>query len=148
MKVILQQDIKKIGKQGDIINVSDGYARNYLFPRKLAVEATQGAVKTVEQKKTSENKKQAEQLAQAKEQANRLTDKVVKLCLKAGEAGRLFGAVTTKDIADALAAQHKITIDKRKFEIKEPLKTLGRYQVIVRLYPEVSTQIQVDITAQ
>jgi len=145
MKVIFLQDVKKVGKKGDILEVAEGYARNYLLPRKLAVEATQGHLKDLEQKKSSEARKKA----QVKEEAAKLADKLqklnIKIATKVGEGGRLFGSITSKDIADAIKTQHNIEIDKKKIDLKNPIKSLGVYPVTVKLHPKVHAQFQVQV---
>lgn len=145
MKVILKADVKGVGKKGEILNASDGYARNFLFPRNLAVEANEGNLKTYNLQKENEAKKKAEELQAAKDLANKISQLEVKLEVKAGESGRLFGSITSKDIADALKAQHKIEIDKKKIVIDEAIKVAGVHNVEVKVYPEVSTKLKVNI---
>ena len=141
MKVILLQDVKDIGKKDDIVNVSDGYARNFLFPRKWAMEATENAVKVVERKREAERRKEAEARAAAEQIASKLKNKVVILKVKCGEKGRLYGSVTAQEVADAVKAGYEYEIDKRKVEIKEPVRQLGDYEVTLRLYPNVTTKM-------
>jgi len=141
MKVILLQDIKDIGKKDDIVNVSDGYARNFLFPRKWAMEATENAVKVVERKRAAERKKEAEARAAAEEVAARLKNKVVILKAKCGEKGRLYGSVTAQEVADAIKEGYEVELDKRKVEIKEAVRQLGDYEVLLHIYPNVSTKM-------
>ena len=141
MKVILLQDVKDIGKKDDIVNVSDGYARNFLFPRKWAMEATENAVKVVERKREAERRKEAEARAAAEQIAAKLKNKVVILKVKCGEKGRLYGSVTAQEVADAIKAGYEYEIDKRKVEIKEPVRQLGDYEVTLRLYPNVTTKM-------
>ncbi|SMC91952.1 50S ribosomal protein L9 [Sporomusa malonica] len=148
MKVILQQEVKKLGKKGDIIEVSEGYARNYLLPQKLAIAATANNVNTISQQKASEERKKERILDEAKLLASQMAKITVAIPVKMGEGGRLFGSVTAKDIADALATQHKLEIDKRKIELKDALKSLGTFTVPIKLHPEVGTQIQVTIKAE
>lgn len=145
MKVILKADIKGVGKKGEVINTSDGYARNFLFPRNLAVEANEGNLKTYNLQKQNEAKKKAEELQAAKELAKRISELEVRLEVKAGENGKLFGSITSKDISDALKAQHKIEIDKKKIQMDEAIKVAGVYNVEVKVYPEVSTKLKVNI---
>lgn len=147
MKVILQQEVKKLGKKGDIIEVSEGYARNYLLPQKLAIPATAGNVNTATQQKEAEIRKTKRLLDEARLHAAQLAKLTVQVAVKTGEGGRLFGSVTSKDIADALQAQHGVELDKRKIELKDTIKSLGTYPVTVKVHPEVSTQIQVQVTA-
>ena len=141
MKVILLQDVKDIGKKDDIVNVSDGYSRNFLFPRKWAMEATENAVKVVERKREAERRKEAEARAAAEQIAAKLKNKVVILKVKCGEKGRLYGSVTAQEVADAIKAGYEYEIDKRKVEIKDPVRQLGDYEVILRLYPNVTTKM-------
>ena len=141
MKVILLQDVKDIGKKDDIVNVSDGYARNFLFPRKWAMEATENAVKVVERKREAERRKEAEARAAAEEVAAKLKNKVVVLKVKCGDKGRLYGSVTAQEVADAIKAGYDVEVDKRKVEIKEAVRQLGDYEVNVRLYPNVSSKM-------
>lgn len=148
MKVILQQDVKNQGKKGSVLEVAEGYARNYLFPRKLAVEATQGQMKELDFKKAAETRKLQQIEAEARELASKLEEITVKISTKAGEAGRLFGSITNKDIADILAKQHKITLDKKKIELKEHIKALGVYPVNVKLHPNVQTTFKVQVTEE
>ena len=141
MKVILLQDVKDIGKKDDIVNVSDGYARNFLFPRKWAMEATENAVKVVERKREAERRKEAEARAAAEEVAAKLKNKVVVLKVKCGDKGRLYGSATAQEVADAIKSEYGVDVDKRKVEIKEAVRQLGDYEVNVRLYPGVSSKM-------
>jgi len=148
MKVILQQEVKKLGKKGEIIEVSEGYARNYLLPQKLAIPATAINVNTAKQQKEAEVRKSQRLQDEAKLHAAQLSKLAVTLAVKTGEGGKLFGSVTSKDIADALKAQHGIDIDKRKIELKDSVKSLGSFPVTIKLHPEVAAQIEVTVTAQ
>ncbi len=145
MKVVLLQDVKDLGKKGELVNASDGYARNFLFPRKLAVEATAGRLKELEDKKSSERNKKEMELKAAKELADKL--KKIEICFKtkAGENGKLFGSITGKDVADAIKAQHKIAVDKKKVVLHEAIKALGTYEVEIKVYPEVSAKVNVKV---
>lgn len=145
MKVILLQEVKKLGKQGDVIEVSEGYARNFLLPKKLADVATSTNINNATLKKASEARKQQQAIDEAKVMAAQLSKVEVTISVKIGEGGKLFGSVTSKDVADALLAQHKLEIDKRKIELKEAVKAVGTYQVTVRVHPEISTQIKLHI---
>lgn len=148
MKVILQQEVKKLGKKGDVLEVSEGYARNYLLPQKLAVAATAGNINAVQQQKDGEAHKAKRMLDEARLHAAQIAKLKVTVAVKTGEGGKLFGSVTSKDIADALKAQHGVDIDKRKIEIKDALKTLGTFPVTIKLHPEIAAQIEVQVTAQ
>ena len=141
MKVILLCDVKGTGKKSEILNVSDGYARNFLFPRKWAMEATPGAVKEVERKHALEEKLEAERRAEAMEKAAALKGKTIQLVAKCGEKGRLYGSVTGQEVADAIKAGYDIEFDKRKVEIKEPVRQLGDYEVTVRVYPNINAKM-------
>lgn len=147
MKVILLQEVKKQGKKGDVIEVSEGYARNFLLPQKLAIPATNTAINEVKQNKAAEIRKAQRLLDEAKVMAAQLSKVAVTIPVKTGDGGKLFGSVTSKDIADALQAQHQVEMDKRKIEIKDTIKTLGTYPVSIKLHPEVSAKIEVNITA-
>ena len=122
MKLILLEDVKSVGKKGDIVNKNDGYALNYLIPKKLAVEATKANMNDLELKKKAEEKRKKEELEEAKKIAEQLNDKVVKVSVKAGENGKVFGSVTNKEIADALAKQTGMDIDKKKISFDAPIK--------------------------
>lgn len=141
MKVILLCDVKGTGKKDDILTVSDGFARNYLFPRKWAAEATPGAVKEIERKRANEARLEAERRAEAQKTADFLKGKVISLQVKCGEKGRLYGSVTGQEVADAIKAGYDIEFDKRKVEIKEPVRQLGDYEVTVRVYPNINAKM-------
>ena len=144
MKVILLQDVKKMGKKGDVIEASDGYARNYLFPRKLAEEATANALHVVNAIKENERKKKLAELEAAQKLAAELKGKEVTINAKAGDNGRLFGAITNKDVAEAINSEFNLSIDKKKVVVNT-IKVAGTYEVEVKLYPEVSTKMKVNI---
>ena len=146
MQVIVNKDIKGTGKKGDVVKVSDGYARNMLLPRGLAIEATNANVKSLEKAKANEAQKKAEEKAQAQAIAESLKDKKVVIKTKSGEGGRLFGSITSKDIADAIKTQLSLDIDKKKIELKNPVKQLGHFDVEIKLYPEVKGVLTVEIT--
>ena len=145
MKVILQQDVPNQGKKGQLVTVSDGYARNYLFPRKLASEATAGALKAYELEEKAKKDKLAHQKEKAKQAAERLKACTVRIHAKAGSQGRLFGAVTGQEIVAALKAQFGLEIDRHKLVLSEHIKTYGIHPVKVKLGHEVSTVIQVEV---
>ncbi|MCM8711395.1 50S ribosomal protein L9 [Clostridium sp. SYSU_GA19001] len=147
MKVILLADVKGIGKKGEVVNASDGYARNFLFPRKLAQEATEANLNVLNQKKEAERRKKLAETEAAQKLADELKGKEVKIMAKSGENGRLFGSITSKDIADVINAKYKVNIDKKKV-IVDAIRTLGTYEVEVKLYPEVSTKLKVVIAEQ
>lgn len=147
MKVILLQDIKNMGKKGDVVEASDGYARNYLFPRKLAQEATAENLHILNQKKENERKKKLAEIEEAQALAEKLKGKEVKIAVKCGENGRLFGAITNKDVADMIKKQYNIDIDKKKVVI-DTIKQTGIYDVEVKLYAEISTKMKVVVSEQ
>lgn len=147
MKVILQKDVKDLGKAGQIVNVAEGYARNFLFPRKLAAPADAGAMKQIEAKKKVVELKLEHQLADAKEIADRLAGVSVSIAGKTGTGTKLYGSITTQDIADALLKQHHIKVDKRSIHIDEPIKSLGSHQASIKLHHEVSVTIGVEVVA-
>lgn len=144
MKVILLQDVKKLGKKGDVINTSDGYARNYLFPRKLAEEATDSNLHVLNAKKETERRKKLAELEAAQKLAGELKNKEIKINAKAGENGRLFGAITSKDIAELIKKQFNVDVDKKKI-VMDTIKVSGTFEIEVKLYPEVSTKMKVVI---
>lgn len=147
MKVLLLQDVKGQGKKDQIIDVSDGYARNFLLPKKLAVVADNKAINEVKNKEASKQYKIETEKAAAKEIAAKLAETVLKITVNASADGRLYGSITSKDIAEALAKQHGITIDKRKIVMPEPIKAYGTYNYDVRLYPEIVGKIKVTVGA-
>ena len=147
MVVILLKDVKGTGKAGDVVKVNDGYARNMLIPKGLAKEATQGNVRNLEKQKAIAEEKRAEEKAAAQKKADELEKIILTVPSKGGENGKLFGSVTSVDIAKALQDQEGITIDKKKIEMPEgPIKQAGTSQVIVKLYQDVSAKIRVKVT--
>ncbi len=148
MKLILQQEVKKLGNKGDIIDVSEGYARNFLLPKQLAVVATSTNVNSAVQKKAAEERKARQLLDEAKVMAAQLTKVSVVVEAKLGNGGKLFGSVTAQDVADALKKQYNIDLDKRKIEMKETVKSLGAFPVSVKIHPEVSSQIEMKVVAK
>ena len=145
MKVILLKDIQGTGKKDQILEISDGYARNYLLPRKLAKEATAEAVNALEKSKGADRHRQEVRRQEAEKRARELKGKVVQLVVKGGENGKLYGSVTNDQIATALKAQHGIEIDKRKLEQEEPIKKEGQAFVTLKLYPGISTRMIVNV---
>ncbi len=146
MKVILQQDVRDHGKKGQLVEVSDGYARNYLFPRKLAVPATADAVNTMKLREKARLRQIEEEKARALENAKKLESVVVRLSARAGEGGKLFGSVTNKDISDALREQYGIEIEKSRILIADPIRSYGSYEVKCRFGYEISGVIHLLIT--
>ncbi len=145
MKVVLLKDIKNVGKRDEILTVSDGYARNFLFPQKLAAEATPGALKEIQRKRAAQDAREAEQLAEAKQKAENLKGKVIALEVKCGEKGRLYGSVTAAEVAEALEKQHGVKVDKRKIDIGEPIRETGIREISVWLYSGVTTLMKLDV---
>ena len=145
MKVILQQDVRGQGKKGQLVEVSDGYARNFLLPKKLAVPATAENVNTMKQQEKARQAQMAAEKAEAQALAEKLKSIQVKLTAKAGEGGRLFGAVTTKEISDGLRQQFGIDIPKQKLVLDEPIKAFGSYQVKAKLGFEVNGTVYVSV---
>lgn len=148
MKVILLDNIKGVGKKDDVINSSDGYARNYLFPKKLAVEANAENMSKLNSKKESNNYKKDLEKQAAEEVAKKLKGILLKIKVKAGENGKIFGGVTAKEISDNLKSQYQIEVDKKKIELKEQIKTLGSFTVTIRLYEGVTGTLKMEVLAQ
>ena len=146
MKVILLADVKGTGKKQEIVNVSDGYARNFLFPKGLAKEATPGAAKEVEKKQAAERAREMERRLTAEKKAASLRGKVITVKAKCGVQGRLYGSVTGAEIAEALKEQHGVEVDKRKIDLSEPIRTVGETDIVVKLYPEISAKMTVRVT--
>lgn len=148
MKVLLEQDVKGTGKQGQIVEVSDGYARNFLLPRKLATPADAASINAANIKKSAAQHKKFQEGVQARELAKQLSTISVKIPAKVGENGKLFGSITAKEVAAALEAQHKIVIDRKKIELSDPIKALGSFQVKAHLYENTDTAFTVEVVAQ
>ena len=145
MKVVLLKDVKNVGKRDDILNVSDGYARNFLFPQKLAAEATPGALKEIERKRAAQDAREAEQLAEAQAKAAILKNQIINLEVKCGEKGRLYGSVTNAEVAEALEKQHGVKVDKRKIDIGDPIREVGIREISVWLHTGVTTPMKLNI---
>lgn len=146
MKIILLQDEKKLGKKGDIIEASDGYARNYILPKKIGVEATAKNMNDLKLQKANDDRIAREQLEAAKALAAALEDKQIVVKIKAGEGGKTFGSVSTKEIAEEFKTQHNVDIDKKKIQLAESLKNFGSYEVPVKLHPQVTGKLHVKVT--
>ncbi len=144
MKVILLADIKGVGKKDEVINASDGYARNFLFPKKLAVEANSENMSKLKAKNDSKVYKKSVEKEEAQKLAEKLKGILLKISVKTGENGKIFGSITAKEIADNLKEQYKIEIDKKKIDLKEPIKTLGSFSVNVKLYEGVMGTLKVQ----
>ncbi|MDP4092292.1 MAG: 50S ribosomal protein L9 [Bacillota bacterium] len=148
MKVILKQDVKGLGKKESMVDVSDGYARNFLLPKGLVVEATSSNLNVMNTKKEAEKSKKEKELAKARELAAKIKSITLEIKAKSGENGKLFGSITNKDIADKLKSDYGFDIDKKKINLAETIKTLGTYNVEVKLYPEVSAGMTVKLVQE
>ena len=144
MKVILLQDVKGVGKKDEIVNASDGYARNFLFPKKLAVEATPGAMKGIEKMRKAEADREAERRAQASAVAEKLRGKAINMTAKTGAQGRLYGSITSAEVAAELKKQHGVEIDKRDIKC-ENIRTVGDVDIEVRVYKDISAKMTVHV---
>ncbi len=145
MKLILLEDVKSVGKKGELVNASEGYARNFLLPKKLAVEATKSNLNDYELKQKSEAKRKKEELEHAQEVAKVLHDKVVTIRVKTGENGKLFGSVTNKEVAEEIIKQTGMELDKKKVSIGDPIKMLGERTAVIKLHPKVSAEVTIKI---
>ena len=145
MKVVLLEDVKSLGKKGDIVEVSEGYARNFIIPKKKGVEANQENLNTLKLQKANEEKIAKEKLEAAKELAAKLNEASVSLTIKGGKDGRTFGSVSSKEIEEAIKSQLGIEIDKKKLVIAEPIKTFGNHEVKVKLHKDVTAALKVKV---
>jgi large subunit ribosomal protein L9 len=148
LEVILIKDVKGQGKAGDIVKVSDGYARNFLLPRGYAIEATEGSKKRLKDEKAGMMKKKEIETAKARGLAERVSSLEVVLRVKAGENGKLFGSITAKDIAEALNQTHGISVDKKKVVLDEPIKNIGQSLIEIKIYPGISAKLKVTVTEE
>lgn len=148
MIVILNRDVKGTGKAGDVVKVSDGYARNMLLPRGYAKEATEGNIRSLEKQKAIVAEKKAEEKAAAQARAEEINKLSVKISTKVGDSGKIFGSITSKDIAEALKAQHGMDLDKKKIQLSSPIKQTGETAVDIKLYQEVTAQLKVIVEAE
>ena len=148
MKVILQQDVKKVGNKGDIVEVSEGYGRNFLLPKKLAVEATAANLETAKQKANSAARKKQQATDEARLLAAQLEKVSVKVAVRTGDGGKLFGSVTGKDVADALGKEHGIDVDRRKISLKSEVTGAGEYEAVIKVHPEIQSTIRVLVVAE
>ena len=148
MKVILLDNIKGVGKKDEIINASDGYARNYLLPKNLAVEANAENMSKLNNKKEAANYKKDVEKQKAEELAQKLKGILLKIKVKAGENGKIFGGVTAKEISDNLKSQYNFDVDKKKIELKETIKTLGSFEVSIKLFEGVTASLKVEVISQ
>ena len=145
MKVILATKVKNLGEEGEVVDVASGYARNYLMPKGLAVEATKSGLKEVEKKQKARAEQEAKLEAEAKAMGEKIKASVIKVEAKAGEGGKLFGSITSQDLAGEVEKRLGFKLDKKKIELKEPLKTLGNHTVPVRLYKDFVVEMQVEV---
>ena len=145
MKVILLEDVKSLGKKGEIVDVSDGYARNFIIPKKKGVEATSANLNTLKLQKANEEKIAQENLEHAQALAKELADATVQIRIRVGEGGKLFGSISSKEIAAAFKEQHDLDVDKKKIVLDEPIKELGEHTVKIKLHKDVSAQVKVQV---
>ena len=148
MKVILLQDVKPHGKKGDVVEINDGYARNYILPKKLGVEATAANANDLKLQKANQEKIAAKQLADAKELAEKLEKIKVSMKIKTGEGGKTFGSITAKESSAELKKQHNLDIDKKKIVVADPIKSVGSFTVTVKLHTQVSADLSVNVDSE
>ena len=146
MQVVLLEDVKALGKKGEIVKANDGYARNFLLPKNLGVEATPANLAKLKQQKAHEAKVAAEQLAEAKALADSMAGKVVQMKAKVGEGGKIFGAIASKEIGQAIKDQLGVEVDKKKIVLPDPIKTLGKHEISIRLHKDVLAKVDVEVT--
>lgn len=147
MKVILKQDVNKIGRKGELLEVADGYGRNYLIARGLATEATEGRLRELTEKQKTQKVREDKKLSSAQEAKKKLGGKVILIKVNTGEGGRLFGSVTTAQIAEAVAAQYGVVVDKKDIKLESPVKQAGDYQVKIKLYTGVEAELSLKVEA-
>ncbi len=148
MKVILTEDVKSLGKKGEIVEVSDGYARNFILKKKKGVEANNQNLNDLKLKKANEDKIAQEQYEAAQELGKKIEAGEIRLAIKMGEGGKAFGSVSSKEIAEAVKEQMGLDIDKKKVQLKETIKTLGTHNVVVKLHPKVTAELKVSVTEE
>ncbi len=148
MKVILKADIKGVGKKDQIINASDGYANNYLFPKNLAVPADKGNMNNLKVKQESEEHKKELEREDARQDVKKIENIVLKMKVKSGENGRIFGSITSKEIAENLEKEYKIKVDKKKILLQEPIKTIGMFNIEIKLYENITAKLKIHIIAE
>ena len=147
MKLVLLQDVKNVGKRGTLVDVADGYARNYLLPKKLAAPATDGVIRSLGKEAADLKAKKLREREQAQELAEELGSKILQIPVRVGENGKLFGSVTSQDIADAVKQQLGHSLDKKTIQLKEPLKTLGEHVVHAKIHSDVSAHLRLNLAA-
>ena len=148
MQVILLEDVKSLGKKGEVVKVSDGYAKNFVIPKKLGVEATQKNLNELKNQQKRDSIVAKQQLDAAKEYGEKISKETIQLTMKAGEGGRVFGSVSSKEIVTAAKEQFGFDIDKKKLSMQEPIKSFGTYEIPVKLHPQVTTTIKVCVKEQ
>ncbi|MBO8127883.1 MAG: 50S ribosomal protein L9 [Peptococcaceae bacterium] len=148
MKVVLLKDVSSLGKRGDVVQVAEGYARNFLLPRGLAQPATAGKMKEIARVKDMKAQKEAKIKAEAEKLAAKIRGQTVQVPVRVGEGGKLFGSVGTRDIAEALKKSLGVKIDRKKVELEDPIKSLGRFDVVARLYPGVQAEFAVEVVGR
>ncbi|MBR5421673.1 MAG: 50S ribosomal protein L9 [Lachnospiraceae bacterium] len=148
MKVILNEDVKSLGKKGELVEVSDGYARNFILAKKKGVEATPANLNNLKLKQANDARIAAEQLAEAEALAKELSGKKLKLSIRSGEGGKTFGSITSKEISAAAEEQLSLNIDKKKIVLKDPIKTLGEHKVSIRLHPQVMGELAIEVSEE
>jgi len=148
MKVILTQDVKSLGKKGDVVQVAEGYGRNYILPKGLGIEASPANLKNLALENARVDAAKKKELEHARNLGKKLDGAVVNISAKAGEGGRLFGSVTNKEVAEQMKSQFNVEIDRRKMEIKEVIKNTGTYDAVIKLHPEVQVKIKINVTSQ
>lgn len=148
MKVILTEDVKSLGKKGEVVEVSDGYARNFILKKKKGVEANNQNLNDLKLKKANEDKIAQEQYEAAQELGKKIEAGEIRLAIKMGEGGKAFGSVSSKEIAEAVKEQMGLDIDKKKVQLKETIKTLGTHNVVVKLHPKVTAELKVSVTEE
>lgn len=146
MQIILLEDVKSLGKKGEIVSVSDGYAKNFILPKKLGVEASSANLNTLKLQKANEEKLAAERLAEAKEFAALIESKTLQLTIKVGEGGKIFGAISTKEISQAAKSQCDLELDKKKIVLANPIKTMGNHEVTIKVHPKVTATLKLVVT--
>lgn len=145
MEVVLLEDVKSLGKKGQIVKVNDGYARNFILPKKLGIEATPKALNDLKLQKANEQRIEEQKLAEAKDLAQKLSKASVTVAMKAGEGGKAFGSISGKEISKAITEQLKLDIDKKKFQMPEPIKTFGTHDVPIKLHKDVTAKLAVKV---
>lgn len=148
MEVILLQDVKALGKKGELVKINDGYARNFILPKKLGLEANAKNLNDLKLQKAAEVKKQMELLEEAKEFAKNIESKTLQLFIKSGEGGRTFGSISTKEIATALKSQYSIDVDKKKIQLSDPIKNIGMHTVQIKIHPQVNAELKIKVSEQ